>query len=147
MERRDGFIPFYYDERAGKLDQVFAVDSAIGNPGMREILLRNVADAKRLRAQAQYNTVPQHERDIALYVLLYKEVSRGLYADFLKDLPRVRADAPSMSSASCSPSCSGLGAPASRAVSVSRAAMAVLYSRAYWDAGCWGSWSSTAAAM
>ena len=39
---------------------------------------------------------------------------------------RVRAEAPSMSSASCSPSCSGLVAPASRAVSVSRAAMAVL---------------------
>ncbi|OHV45482.1 hypothetical protein BCD48_22625 [Pseudofrankia sp. BMG5.36] len=39
---------------------------------------------------------------------------------------RVRAEAPSMSSASCSPSCSGLVAPASRAVSVSRAAMAVV---------------------
>src|SRR6187431_2336944 len=44
---------------------------------------------------------------------------------------RVRAEAPSMSSASCSPSCSGSVAPASRAVSVRRAAMAVLYSRAY----------------
>src|ERR1019366_2559772 len=39
---------------------------------------------------------------------------------------RVRAEAPSSSSASCSPSCSGSVAPAWRAVSVSRAAMAVL---------------------
>jgi hypothetical protein len=39
---------------------------------------------------------------------------------------RVRVEAPSMSRASCSPSSSGLVAPASRAVSVSRAAMAVL---------------------
>ena len=33
---------------------------------------------------------------------------------------RLRAEAPSSSNASCSPSCSGLVAPASRAVSVSR---------------------------
>src|ERR1019366_5028174 len=39
---------------------------------------------------------------------------------------RLRAEAPSRSSASCSPSCSGLVAPASRAVSVSRAARAFL---------------------
>src|SRR3984885_7874215 len=39
---------------------------------------------------------------------------------------RVRAEAPSRSRASCSPSCSGLAAPASRAVSASRAAMAFL---------------------
>src|SRR5690606_9788115 len=39
---------------------------------------------------------------------------------------RVRAEAPSRSSASCSPSCSGLVAPASRAVSMNRAATAFL---------------------
>src|ERR1700722_1309538 len=39
---------------------------------------------------------------------------------------RLRAEEPSRSSASCSPSCSGLVAPASRAVSVSRAAKAFL---------------------
>jgi hypothetical protein len=31
---------------------------------------------------------------VALYVLLYKEVSRGHYADFMKDVASVRADAP-----------------------------------------------------
>ena len=39
---------------------------------------------------------------------------------------RLRAEAPSKSSASCSPSYSGLVAPASRAVSVRRAAKAFL---------------------
>jgi hypothetical protein len=39
-------------------------------------------------------SVQKHERDTALYVLLYKEVSRGHYADFVKDVALVRADAP-----------------------------------------------------
>jgi TolA-binding protein len=83
-----------HDERAGKLDQVFAADSKIANGSMREILLRNVADADLLRHQATDIALPQHERDVALYVLLYKEVSRGHYADFVKDVALVRADAP-----------------------------------------------------
>jgi hypothetical protein len=39
---------------------------------------------------------------------------------------RLRAEAPSSSNASCSPSCSGWAAPASRAASMSRAAKAIL---------------------
>jgi TolA-binding protein len=83
-----------HDERAGALDQVFATDSPITNLNIREILLRNVADAALLRRQATNEAVPQHERDVALYALLYKEVSRGRYADFVKDVALVRADAP-----------------------------------------------------
>jgi TolA-binding protein len=83
-----------HDERAGKLDQVFGADSKITNGSMREILLRNVADADLLRRQANDTSLPQHERDVALYVLLYKEVSRGHYADFVKDVALVRAEAP-----------------------------------------------------
>jgi hypothetical protein len=83
-----------HDERAGKLDQVFAADSKITNASIREILLRNVADADLLRRQASDTALPQHERDVALYVLLYKEVTRGHYADFVKDVALVRADAP-----------------------------------------------------
>ena len=45
---------------------------------------------------------------------------------------RPQTEAPSRSSASCSPSCSGSVAPASRAVSVSRAATAFLWSRAWY---------------
>nr|ACF98031.1 hypothetical protein [uncultured bacterium 878] len=83
-----------HEERAGALDEVFAADSAITNPSLREILLRTVADAALLRRQANETSVPQHERDVALYALLYKEVSRGRYADFVKDVALVRADAP-----------------------------------------------------
>jgi len=83
-----------HDERASQLDQVFAADSRITNPSIREILLRNVADADLLRRQANDTALPQHERDIALYVLLYKELTRGRYADFVKDVVLVRGDAP-----------------------------------------------------
>jgi hypothetical protein len=83
-----------HDERAKALDQVFGADSKVTNPNIREILLRNVADAALLRRQAQDPSVPQHERDIALYVLLYKEVTRGHYKDFVKDVALVRAEAP-----------------------------------------------------
>jgi hypothetical protein len=83
-----------HDERAGALDTAFAADSKITNPSIREILLRNVADATLVRRQAKDASLPQHERDVALYVLLYKEVSRGHYADFVKDVALVRADAP-----------------------------------------------------
>ncbi len=83
-----------HDERAGKIEDVFAAESKITNASMREILLRKIADADLLRRQAKDDSLPQHERDTALYVLLYKEVSRGHYADFVKDLALVRADAP-----------------------------------------------------
>ncbi|MBY0275421.1 outer membrane assembly lipoprotein YfiO [Candidatus Binatia bacterium] len=86
-----------HDEQAGKLDAVFAADSPISNASMREILLRKIADADLLRRQAKDTTLPQHERDVALYVLLYKEVTRGKYADFVKDVELVRADAPAES--------------------------------------------------
>jgi hypothetical protein len=83
-----------HDEQAGLIDAVFAADSPIGNATMRETLLRKIADADLLRRQAQDATRPQHERDVALYVLLYKELTRGRYDDFIKDLALVRADAP-----------------------------------------------------
>jgi TolA-binding protein len=83
-----------HDERTGAIEKVFAADSPITNASMREILLGKIADADLLRRQAKDESRPQHERDTALYVLLYKEITRGHYADFLKDLALVRADAP-----------------------------------------------------
>jgi hypothetical protein len=83
-----------YDERAGALDKMFAADSKITNGSMREILLRNVADADLLRRQAKDNGMRRHESSIALYVLLYKELTRGHYADFVKDLALVSDAAP-----------------------------------------------------
>lgn len=84
----------YHDERAGALDKVFAADSAVSNPTIRAILLNNVADAALLRQQAKDEAAPRAERDTALFALLYKELSRGHYADAAKDLDLVPANAP-----------------------------------------------------
>lgn len=83
-----------HDERTGAVEKAFAADSPITNVTIRETLLRKIAGADLLRRQAQNAALPQHERDVALYVLLYKEVTRGRYDDFLRDLALVPADAP-----------------------------------------------------
>jgi hypothetical protein len=46
-----------------------------------------------LRAQAGDKTRPDHERSVAVLVLLYKQLSRGFYADFLRDRALVPAAA------------------------------------------------------
>jgi len=83
-----------HDERDHALDRVFAPDSLVKEPILREILLRNVADANLLRARATDPAAPQKERDAALFTLLYKELTRGRPADFMKDLALVPADIP-----------------------------------------------------
>ncbi|HVO04454.1 MAG TPA: hypothetical protein VMT54_19815 [Candidatus Cybelea sp.] len=88
----------YHDERDHGLDRVFATGSPVKNLTLREILLENTADAALLRRDATDPSVPQHERDDALFTLLYKEVTHGHYADFLKDLVLVPADAPTEAS-------------------------------------------------
>jgi hypothetical protein len=47
-----------------------------------------------LRQQAKDGSAPKTEREIALFTLLYKQVTRGAYKDFLTDLALVPADAP-----------------------------------------------------
>ncbi|MFT4114498.1 hypothetical protein [Silvibacterium sp.] len=84
----------YHDERAGKVQDVFAPDSPVRYPYLRQVLLANIADAGLLRAQATNRSAPQRERDIALFTLLYKEATRGYAADFLKDLALVPSKAP-----------------------------------------------------
>lgn len=80
-------------ERGGKLREVFAPGSPITDAGIREILLIQVADAALLRAQARAAQAPRHERDVALFTLLYKQLSRGDYAGFLGDYALLRSDA------------------------------------------------------
>lgn len=82
-------------ERSGRLAEVFAAGSPIGERPIREILLANVAGPDLLRAQAKRADRPQHERDVALFTLLQKQLLHGDYAGFLGDLALVRADAPS----------------------------------------------------
>lgn len=82
-------------ERSGRLGEVFAAGSPIGERAIREILLANVAGPDLLRAQARRADRPQHERDVALFTLLQKQLLYGNYAGFLADSALVRADAPS----------------------------------------------------
>jgi hypothetical protein len=72
-------------ERAQQLDQVFAADSPVQTQQLRDILLRNVASPQLLRARSGPNSNPA-EQQVALFSLLYKDLLRGYYADFLSDL-------------------------------------------------------------
>lgn len=84
-------------ERAGRLADVFAPQSPIGEMAIREILLMNVAGPDLLRTQARAAARPQHERDLALFTLLQKQLSYGGYAGFLRDSALIPADAPNES--------------------------------------------------
>lgn len=84
-----------HEERNHALARVFAPDSPIRTPEIRETLLVYAADAKLLRQQAQAASAPDHERDVALFTLLYKEATRGSHRDFGRDVSLIPAGAPS----------------------------------------------------
>jgi len=77
-------------ERNQQVAKVFAGDSPIKTAQVRDILLRHIADAGLLRQVAQ--GAPSTERDTALFVLLYKDLRLGHYADFAADLKRLPAE-------------------------------------------------------
>jgi hypothetical protein len=74
-----------YDRR-GAIEAVFAADSPIRDVTIREILLEQSAGQTLLRRMVRDGPTAE-ERSLASYVLLYKELTRGRYADFLADLP------------------------------------------------------------
>lgn len=76
-------------ERGGAVDRVFSANTPIRQQVIRDILLLRVAGPDLLRAQADNNSVVQKERNLALYTLLYKNLTRGRYSDFLSDLKKV----------------------------------------------------------
>jgi hypothetical protein len=80
-------------QRDGRLAQVFAPASPVRDAATREILLPTMATAAILRTDARDSTRPSHERDIARFTLLYKDLSRGAFADFSDDVALVPADA------------------------------------------------------
>lgn len=86
-----GLAIFY--EKNGDLDKVFAADSPITTSDIREILLQHVAGPAILRAAALNARRPQHERDVALFVLLHRQLSRGDYAGFLSSQKLIPARA------------------------------------------------------
>lgn len=72
-------------ERDRALDQVFAADSPIVNQGIRDQVLIYAAGADLLRRHATAPDVPAHERELAAFVLLYKDLTRGQAMAFLQD--------------------------------------------------------------
>jgi hypothetical protein len=72
-------------EQAGLVDEAFADDSLVQNAAIRAVLLQRTANANLLRAQAQNKSASGALRNVALYALLYKELTRGHYADFISD--------------------------------------------------------------
>lgn len=70
-------------ERQGKLAEVFAPESPIRDMPVRQVLLMHSASPALLRLTSLAVGRPQHERDLALFTLLYKQLSRGDYAGFL----------------------------------------------------------------
>ncbi|WP_226637618.1 hypothetical protein [Novosphingobium profundi] len=71
-------------ERSGELAKVFAANSPVQVPEIRAILLEHVADGATLRAQAKAGTSGL-EREVAAMTLLYKDLTRGHFADFERD--------------------------------------------------------------
>ncbi|MFP3504046.1 hypothetical protein [Burkholderia sp. SIMBA_062] len=72
-------------EQAGLVNDVFADDSLVQNAAIRAVLLQRSANADLLRTQAQNPAAGGALRDTALYTLLYKELTRSHYADFIAD--------------------------------------------------------------
>ncbi|WP_419690202.1 hypothetical protein ACN22W_38010 [Burkholderia theae] len=72
-------------EQAGLVNDVFADDSLVQNAAIRAVLLQRSANADLLRAQAQNQATGGALRDTALYTLLYKELTRSHYAEFIAD--------------------------------------------------------------
>ena len=81
-----------YDERHGALARVFASESLVVDPALRDPLLMHVAGPDLLRAIAEDSKATPRERSVALYVLLYKQLTRGRYAEFIADSKRLPAN-------------------------------------------------------
>lgn len=80
-------------QHEGRWDEIFAPASPIQDPTTRETLLLTVAPPTILRAEARDATRTAHERDIARFMLLYKDLTRGHYGDFGADVALVPANA------------------------------------------------------
>jgi hypothetical protein len=82
-----------HDERNKGVDRVFAANSLVRDADLREILLRYHAGPALLRTRYADKSAPKQERQVALYTLLYKQLTRGAYGDFIRDVALIPADA------------------------------------------------------
>ncbi len=80
-------------EKAGRLDAILGKDSPIEDSMIRKTLLHHVAGPESLRLAAADADRPAVERQLALFTLLYKELSRGRYAAYLGDAASIPQDA------------------------------------------------------
>jgi hypothetical protein len=72
-------------ERLGTVNKVFLPETRIASPRIRAILLSNVAGPILLRMAVENPESTPTERRLARFVLLFKEATRGQYANFLQD--------------------------------------------------------------
>ena len=82
-----------HEERNGGLARLFAANSPLRNPAIREVLLEYRAGPDTLRQQARDKSAPPRERHAALFTLLAKQLGHGFHQKFLDDLALVPADA------------------------------------------------------
>ncbi|WP_054528943.1 hypothetical protein [Erythrobacter sp. SG61-1L] len=80
-------------DRAGQAGKVFAAQSPVQDSMIRKLLIERSVGPDILRGAADNAQRPVEERQLALFTLLYKQLSRGFYAGFLKDLPLVPSGA------------------------------------------------------
>jgi hypothetical protein len=80
-------------ERAQDVSRVFAPASVVVEPEIRTILLARIASPDLLRRQAAAKDASAVEREVAVFTLLTKDLSRGAYAAFGSDLAQVPAKA------------------------------------------------------
>lgn len=80
-------------QRDGRLDQVFASGSPVQEQSIREVLLQTIASPAIVRASAADASRSAHERDVARFALLHKDLTRGAFGDFTRDVALVPADA------------------------------------------------------
>jgi hypothetical protein len=80
-------------ERSRMPARILDAGSPVQAPVLRETVITYVADAPLLRAHFRDPQALAHERDLALFILLYKELTRGAYRAFLADLALIPLDA------------------------------------------------------
>lgn len=83
-------LRWQHDRRVGR---IFAADSPIEDSTILGIVLQTIATPAILRTEAANANRPVDERDVALFTLLYKDLSHGAYRDFGRDVTLVPADA------------------------------------------------------
>ncbi len=81
-------------ERSGHIAAAFAPGSPLTEPDQRTILLQHDASQALLRSLARGGGRDEKERASAAFTLLWKELSRRHYADFLSDFSLVGSAAP-----------------------------------------------------